>query len=85
VSVLPSGPMVSGCDLIGGSPSYSNPFPSCNDGTGHSPVHLERPTFESQKVGSSADSRAAPTASLDGDVSHCHGHDSRVGRESLPE
>ena len=24
-------------------------------------------------------------ASLDGKVSRCHGHDSRVGRESLPE
>jgi hypothetical protein len=50
VSLLSQDPAASGCDLIGGSPSYSNPFPSCNDGTGHSPMHLGRPTFESQPV-----------------------------------
>lgn len=48
--LLASDPAASGCDLIGGSPSYSSPFPTSNDGTGHSPVHLERPTFESQSA-----------------------------------
>ena len=50
-SLLSQDPAASGCDLIGGSPSYSNPFPDCNDGTGRSPVHLsKRPTFESRSV-----------------------------------
>jgi hypothetical protein len=49
-SLLSQDPAASGCDLIGGSPSYSNPFPNCNDGTGRSPVHLKRPPFESQSV-----------------------------------
>src|SRR5215212_10728506 len=40
--LFPSDPVISGCDLIGSSPSSSLPFPTCNDLTHRGPVHPKR-------------------------------------------
>src|SRR5215207_3912468 len=41
--LLPSYPVISGCDLVGGSPSCIESFPTCNDGTRPRLVHPKRP------------------------------------------
>src|SRR5215210_328427 len=48
--LLSKDPTTPGCDLIGCSPSYSSPFPTCNDGTARSPEHPKRPTLKNRPL-----------------------------------